>query len=137
VAVQSSRHVAPKVVQNSLSNKPVATLTPAHRLLRKDRFDHVIRSDSVADKYFKVFYIGNDGKNGRLGIIASKRSFPRAVDRNRAKRLVREAFRQHGIKFQKLDLVVLVKNTGIQDTATGSEKLNTLFGRIEDRCAKS
>lgn len=35
----------------------------------------------------------------RLGIIASKRIAPRAVDRNRAKRLVREAFRslRHGL----------------------------------------
>lgn len=124
-------------MQDSQSNKPVATLTPAHRLLRKDRFDHVVRSDSVADKYFKVFFVGNGGENSRLGIIASKRSFPRAVDRNRAKRLVREAFRRHGIKFRELDLVVLVKNAGIQDTVTGAEKLNMLFGRIEDRCAKS
>jgi ribonuclease P protein component len=127
----------PKVVQDSPSDKKVATFTAAHRLLRKDRFDHVVRSDSVADKYFKIFFVVNDGENARLGIIASKRSFPRAVDRNRAKRLVRETFRRHGIKAQRLDLVVLVKASGIQDTATGSEKLNMLFGRIEDRCAKS
>ena len=29
----------------------------------------------------------------RLGVVASKRTFPRAVDRARAKRLMREAFR--------------------------------------------
>jgi len=130
-------HAALKAVQNSLSNKPVATFTAAHRLLRKDRFDHVLRSDNVGDKHFKVFYAGNDGENARLGIIASKRSFPRAVDRNRVKRMVRETFRRHAIRMQKLDLVVLVKTLGIQDTGAGTEKLNTLFGRIEDRCAKS
>ncbi len=31
--------------------------------------------------------------NSRCGVIASKRTFRRAVDRNRAKRLLREAFR--------------------------------------------
>jgi hypothetical protein len=51
--------------------------------------------------------------------------------------MVRETFRRHGIKLQKLDLVVLVKTATIQDTGAGTEKLNTLFGRIEDRCAKS
>ena len=132
-------HAALKVVQNSLSDKPVATskFTVAHRLLRKDRFDHVVHGDNVGDKYFKVFFAGSGGENARLGIIASKRSFPRAVDRNRVKRMVRETFRRHGIKLQKLDLVVLVKTATIQDTGAGTEKLNTLFGRIEDRCAKS
>jgi len=130
-------HAAPKAVQDSLSNKKVAStgFDAAHRLLRKDRFDHVVRGDNVADKYFKVFYAGNGGENARLGIIASKRSFPRAVDRNRVKRLVREAFRRHAIRMRKLDLVVLAKTISIQDLGAGTEKLNTLFGRIEDRCA--
>jgi ribonuclease P protein component len=35
----------------------------------------------------------NDLHYPRLGIIAGRKSAPRAVDRNRAKRLVREAFR--------------------------------------------
>ena len=132
-------HVALKAVQNSLSDKPVATteFTVAHRLLRKDRFDHVVHGDNVGDKYFKIFFAASGGENARLGIIASKRSFPRAVDRNRVKSMVREAFRRHGIKTQKLDLVVLVKTASIQDVSAGTEKLNTLFGRIEDRCAKS
>jgi len=130
-------HAVPKAVQDSLSSNTVAIFTAAHRLLRKDRFDHVVRGENVADKYFKVFFAGNDGENARLGIIASKRSFPRAIDRNRVKRMVRETFRRHGIKVQKLDLVVLVKTASIQDAAVGTEKLNTLFGRIEDRCAKS
>ena len=30
---------------------------------------------------------------GRVGVVASKRTFARAVDRNRAKRLLREAYR--------------------------------------------
>lgn len=130
-------HAAQKAVQDSLSKENIASagFDAAHRLLRKDRFDHVVRGDNVADKYFKVFYAGNGRENARLGIIASKRSFPRAVDRNRVKRLVREAFRRHAIRTRKLDLVVLAKTVKIQDLGAGTEKLNTLFGRIEDRCA--
>lgn len=33
------------------------------------------------------------GQLARLGIVAAKKHLPRAVDRNRAKRLMREAFR--------------------------------------------
>lgn len=130
-------HAAQKAVQDSLSKERFASagFDAACRLLRKDRFDHVVRGDNVADKHFKIFYAGNGGEKARLGIIASKKSFPRAVDRNRVKRLVREAFRRHAIRVRKLDLVVLAKTVKIQDIGAGTEKLNTLFGRIEDRCA--
>jgi ribonuclease P protein component len=50
-------------------------------------------------RYFIVFVRPNGLSMARLGIIASKRIAPRAVDRNRAKRVVREAFRilRHGL----------------------------------------
>lgn len=132
-------HAVPKAVQDWPSNRLVvsAGFDAAHRLLQKDRFDHVVRGDNISDRYFKVFYAGNSGENARLGIIASKRSFPRAVDRNRVKRLVRETFRRHGIRMQKLDLVVQAKKACIDDAGAGPGKLNVLFGRIEDRCTKS
>jgi len=42
-----------------------------------------------------VIWFGDASPTGRsrLGVVASKRTFRRAVDRNRAKRLLREAFR--------------------------------------------
>ena len=47
---------------------------------------------------------------GRLGVIASKRTFRRAVDRNRAKRLLREAYRLNRRRFSnKYDLVVVAR----------------------------
>jgi ribonuclease P protein component len=46
----------------------------------------------------------------RLGVIASKRTFRRAVDRNRAKRLVREAFRLLRGRYEgDADLVVIAR----------------------------
>jgi ribonuclease P protein component len=46
----------------------------------------------------------------RLGVVASKRTFRRAVDRNRAKRLLREAFRLNRYRFRTdRDVVLLAR----------------------------
>lgn len=42
----------------------------------------------------------------RLGIIASRKALPRAVDRNRARRRVREAFRRVCQRLPAVDIVV-------------------------------
>lgn len=45
----------------------------------------------------------------RLGLIVSKRCYPRAVDRNRTKRLLREYARLHLRSYPAVDMVVRVK----------------------------
>jgi ribonuclease P protein component len=46
----------------------------------------------------------------RVGVVAAKRSFRRSVDRPRAKRLLREAFRQNHFRLRKgLDLILVAR----------------------------
>lgn len=113
-----------------------SNFTVAHRLLREDGFSHVVRCESVADKQFKVFFARNSRENAKLGIIASKKTLPSAVDRNRIKRIIREAFRQHNIKALKLDLVVMVRRSSPLESSAQAVSLETLFGRVENRCAE-
>lgn len=116
-----------------------AGFTVAHRLLRKGGFGHVVHAENVEDKYFKVFFVRNDQKNARLGISARKKILSGAVHRNRAKRVIREAFRRHNIKACKLDVVVVVRRGYAQECAkcaTRSDGLGILFSRIKNRCVK-
>lgn len=129
--------VAPKVVQSSPFKKLdiSAKFKPAYRLLRKDGFGHVMHAEQVTDKYFKIFFVQNSRNNARLGIIASKKTLPGAVDRNRAKRIIRETFRQHKVKTGKADIVVMMKRASAQNLDGWSNELKMLFSRVEDRCA--
>jgi ribonuclease P protein component len=51
----------------------------------------------------------------RAGVIVSKRTFRRAVDRNRAKRLLREAFRLSRHRIAPDVDVILIARAGIAD----------------------
>jgi len=110
--------------------------TVAHRLLRKNGFDRVIHAENILDKYFKVFFAQNEEDHARLGIIASKKTLPSAANRNFVKRVIRETFRQHGIKAHKLDLVVMVRRAYLQEGISQKKTLEMLFSRIQNRCAK-
>ena len=68
--------------------------------MQRDQYEAALAAGPARTRrYFTLFVRPNGLTVARLGIIASKRIAPRAVDRNRAKRLVREAFRRlrHGL----------------------------------------
>lgn len=69
-------------------------------------FQHVYRNGKRYDGVFiTVFVLENDAVNHRLGVTASKKALGKAVQRNRAKRLLRETFRSN-----EPSLSALVKN---------------------------
>jgi len=53
---------------------------------------------------------GNGLSGARLGLIAGRKAARRAVDRNRAKRLAREAFRAVRVGLPPVDVVLQLKN---------------------------
>ena len=61
-----------------------------------EEFQHVYRNGKRYDGVFiTVFVIENDAMSHRLGVTASKKALGKAVQRNRAKRLLRETFRSN------------------------------------------
>src|SRR3989338_842987 len=84
-------HAAPRVAPDLQSSIP-AQFTSAHRLLRKDGFDHAVHAESIENKYFKIFFVHNSQKNARLGIIAQKKILSGAVHRNCVKRIIVKHF---------------------------------------------
>jgi ribonuclease P protein component len=135
VAELLSGPVVPEAAQDllfSISSK----FTIAHRLLRKNGFNHVMQAENILDKHFKIFFVHNEENNARLGIIASKKTLPSSANRNCVKRIIRETFRQHNIKALPLDIVVMVRCAYPQEKNAHFKSLETLFRRIENRCAK-
>jgi ribonuclease P protein component len=104
--------------------------------LRAEGFDHVFRGENIADKQFKIFFACNGKNNARLGIVASKKTFPDASDRNRVKRIIREKFRQNNIKACKLDVVVMVRRDFSRKADMQIDNLEKLFSQVENRCAE-
>lgn len=51
----------------------------------------------------------NNAEGARLGIIAGRKAAPRAVDRNRGKRLIREWFRVAKAELAGLDVIVQLR----------------------------
>ena len=97
----NSRHAGAQ-----LANVPRAART----LRRPTDFEAVLRSGSrFASRNFVLRAHLNVCAHARLGIIAGRKVARRAVDRNRARRLIREAFRGALSRLGPYDLTVQLR----------------------------
>jgi ribonuclease P protein component len=88
---------------------------PTDRIRRRAEFQEIYgRGTKVHGRYSTVFLLRRQSGNGRLGIAAT-RKFGGAVERNRAKRLIREVFRRNKIA-APFDIVV-VPTRGLLDAS--------------------
>jgi len=76
--------------------------------------------------------------HARLGLAVGVRSAGNAVNRNRVKRVVREAFRHIHQELPAVDLVVNARPAaGKASNAAMTASVTTLWNRIRQRCEAS
>jgi len=80
----------------------------------KEAFDSGI---SLVGKFMVIWPREADNAESRLGVIASKRTFAKAVSRNRAKRMIREAFRLNRFRLRGgYDFVIVARRKILKAT---------------------
>lgn len=83
--------------------------TSSQRIRNSSNFEFALRHKGLTNKWFTVYAIDSKHHFARLGMIASKRIIPKAVNRNLAKRLIREVFRLACSNLPNLDFIVRIR----------------------------
>lgn len=102
------------------------------RLVRKQDFDALFRAPAMRLRSPPLRMLARPNERGvpRLGIVAPKRSLRRAIDRNRAKRIVRESFRLARSRLPPCDFVVTVDGAEAESVRKAAEEL---WLRLDER----
>lgn len=104
----------------------------SHRLRIKTDIDFVFaKPGRLVTKHFMLLYRDNSLQNARLGMLIAKKKVPKAHDRNRFKRIVRETFRTRN-DLPNVDIIFLAKQ-GLANV-TNSTLRNSLETEFSELC---
>ena len=147
-AARFSRAGVPRAAPASLSeprdgDAPAGVPPPAagsvqafprdRRLLSPPDFARVFRTGRrTGDRFFTLVFAPGPGPSARLGLAVSRKVSRRAVQRNRIKRLVREAFRRRP-DWPPVDLVVMARPGA---AACDNEQLSVSIDALMERTAR-
>lgn len=103
------------------------------RLTKAAEFNRVFRTAAIRRRggTLRISAVSNRMHGARLGLVVGKRALPRAHDRNRAKRVLRETFRQRRPELPAMDIVVQV--TGAASNAEYRRAFEALLMQLTDR----
>jgi ribonuclease P protein component len=82
-----------------------------HRFTARGSFGAVLRGPRKLRGRLAVIHVAlARGSHSRMGLALTRRLVPLSVDRNRLKRLAREAFRHHVVKTAGFDCVMTLRS---------------------------
>lgn len=114
-----------------------AGLSRRHRFVGRGAFAPALHSPrKLRGKAMLLHVAAGPAGPSRLGLSVPKRQASLAVDRNRIKRLAREAFRQHGVRSLGLDLVFTVRQKFVRGAeAAWRAEITALLDRATGEAA--
>ena len=109
------------------------------RLLAAREYQRVFaQPERSSDAFLNVIARSNDQGYARLGLAISRKVAPRACQRNRIKRLIRESFRVEASQLPGIGIVVMARSSAVQ---CSNDEIRASFKRhiqkLVGLCAKS
>jgi ribonuclease P protein component len=86
------------------------------RVRQSKDFEQAFKNKGLANKWFIIYLLNSSHTIPRLGLVVSKRTVPKSVSRNFAKRLIREIFRLNSSNLPAVDFVVKVRRNLTKDS---------------------
>ncbi|MFA6027381.1 MAG: ribonuclease P protein component [Patescibacteria group bacterium] len=104
-------------------------LARKYRLFKEEDYKQAYKKGKFfSTPYFNIKYSPNCLGHARLGIVVSKRTLPKAVDRNKQKRRVRAIWGKNWQEtVKKYDIIILIKHGCVSAT---EEQLQTAIKRF-------
>ena len=115
--MSSSPAVPRGVLASALDAASGSGFPRAARLTRPSEFTRVFKQGHRSHSRYFILIARSGGERARLGLAVGRKASPRAVARNRIKRIVRDAFRRTALP--PMDLVVVARN-GCGEVDTGA-----------------